>query len=1188
MSPIYPNRVLTFKLHFNTHTVFSIIKRVFILMAFPFVVMGQNFVQNPGFETHSALPTSVAQWNLATTWSNANSSSASPDYLHTSGTGMVQLPNSIFGTVSPHQGNAVMGMCMWHSTTSNFREYISQQLTAPLVTGTTYSLSFFITCGVPGGYGGVGIKNVQAHFSTAPINQSGYTPLGYTPLLSSTTMIYSNTWIPITFTFTAASPYTYFAIGNFLNDASTVTQTFNSTGSPSAYYFIDDVSLVVANNPVTITGLQTICSGNSTVLTGSGASTYTWLPGNITTNTISVSPTSTTTYTLLTGSGSATISTVATVTVDPAPSVTATTNGILNCATNTVALNSNLSSGTTYTWSGPGFSGSTNGQNAVATAAGSYTLKVTNAITGCTNIATTSVTQNTSVPSPTASATGSLTCSTTTVALNGAPSAGVTYTWSGPGFTGSVNGQNAVATAAGSYTLKVTDAVSSCSNMATTTVNQNTTVPSPTASTTGTLTCSATTVLLNGGPSAGVTYTWTGPSLNGSINGQSAVAGAAGSYTLKVTDAVNGCTNIATTSVSQNTATPSPTASVTGTLTCGTPTVLLNGSPSSGVTYTWTGPGFTGSTNGQNAVATTGGSYTLTVTDAVNGCTNTATATVAPNSTTLSPTASTTGTLTCSTTTLALNGTPSSAVTYTWTGPGIISGANTSSPVINLPGTYSMGVTDASGCSATATTSVLQNILAPTVTISSTVACGTSTVQLSATTSTNTVAYNWTAPATGALTSNSIFNPVASGTGVFTVVVTNTINGCSASGTTTLAASPVTLTLSVNNATICSGSSATLTATGNAASYSWSPAGSFSSSTGSSVTASPNATSVYTLTGTTGACSVAVEFTVVVIATPVISISSSTTTICTGSSATLQASGASSYTWAPASSLSSSTGNTVIANPAVTITYSVTGTNTAGLISCTSSQSVVITVMPKVNGLISPNEEICEGSYTTISASGGTVKWLPPTGLANPNDPVTKASPSVSTTYTALISASGLCPDSKTIDVTVNPKPAVNAGMDTTVIFGDSLVLAGTGDGTLMWTSGEFLTCNHCRNPLIIPADNSCYVLEAITDKGCANFDERCIKVDKQSAVYIPNTFTPNGDGVNDVFTVSGFGITDIELSIFDRWGALIFKTNDLIKGWDGKNKGVLCENGVYIYKAIIKTISMETEEKVGHVTLLK
>jgi gliding motility-associated-like protein len=260
-------------------------------------------VQNGGFENNSGFPSSVGQWSLATNWSNANSSSASPDYLHTSGSGIVQLPNSIFGNVNPFQGNAVMGLAMWYSNSSNFREYISQNLTTPLTVGSSYTFSFFISNGTPGNYGGTGIKNVQVDFSINPINQISSAPLGYTPLLNSGTMIYSNNWIPVTYTFIATAPYAFFAIGNFMDDANTVVQQFNATANPAAYYFIDEVSLTLnTGNNINIIGDSQICLGNSAILQASNSSVFEWAnslnPNIIIDNDsiLAVAPAITTTY----------------------------------------------------------------------------------------------------------------------------------------------------------------------------------------------------------------------------------------------------------------------------------------------------------------------------------------------------------------------------------------------------------------------------------------------------------------------------------------------------------------------------------------------------------------------------------------------------------------------------------------------------------------------------------------------------------------------------------------------------------------------------------------------------------------------------------------------------------------------------------------------------------------------------
>src|SRR5688572_3364217 len=111
-----------------------------LLLAGASDLTGQNLVNNPGFESYSALPTGAAQWNYATDWNNCLGT-GSPDYGHTSGSGYAALPNNYFATVYPHSGNALMGFILWHSL-GNFREYISVQLSSPLVPGLTYDVSF--------------------------------------------------------------------------------------------------------------------------------------------------------------------------------------------------------------------------------------------------------------------------------------------------------------------------------------------------------------------------------------------------------------------------------------------------------------------------------------------------------------------------------------------------------------------------------------------------------------------------------------------------------------------------------------------------------------------------------------------------------------------------------------------------------------------------------------------------------------------------------------------------------------------------------------------------------------------------------------------------------------------------------------------------------------------------------------
>lgn len=250
------------------------------LVSLSFRSAAQNLVSNPGFETYSALPTGAAQFNLATGWDNCNGGGSS-DYFHTMGTGIVQLPNCFIGTVFPNSGDACMGQAIYYNSPANFREYISSQLISPLVIGQTYNVSFYITNGITSGtYGGGGIAEISACFSTQPLTQPGTDPIAVTPQVTYGTMFYSYTWQLISMQFVADSAYQFFAIGNFSDDASTTYQQFDPCPNFGAYYFFDDVVVEIANAaPVAIFNAPNqICPGTCTNFTNlsQNATSYLW------------------------------------------------------------------------------------------------------------------------------------------------------------------------------------------------------------------------------------------------------------------------------------------------------------------------------------------------------------------------------------------------------------------------------------------------------------------------------------------------------------------------------------------------------------------------------------------------------------------------------------------------------------------------------------------------------------------------------------------------------------------------------------------------------------------------------------------------------------------------------------------------------------------------------------------------
>ena len=118
-----------------------------------------------------------------------------------------------------------------------------------------------------------------------------------------------------------------------------------------------------------------------------------------------------------------------------------------------------------------------------------------------------------------------------------------------------------------------------------------------------------------------------------------------------------------------------------------------------------------------------------------------------------------------------------------------------------------------------------------------------------------------------------------------------------------------------------------------------------------------------------------------------------------------------------------------------------------------------------------------------------------------------------------------------------------------------------------------------------------CLWLVVKNEYGCIDSVFKIIIIDEDVAVYIPNTFTPNDDNINDVFNVKGLGLKTegYYMQIFDRWGTLVYSTKDINKGWDGTVKGQKAADGVYIYSVkVIGDNGVGKKEFKGHVTLLK
>jgi len=273
-----------------------------------------------------------------------------------------------------------------------------------------------------------------------------------------------------------------------------------------------------------------------------------------------------------------------------------------------------------------------------------------------------------------------------------------------------------------------------------------------------------------------VTYNWSGPGIISGGNTSTANVNAAGTYTCTVTDPISGCTNTATVIVNSNTTPPTITAGNTLALNC----IITNGtinanSSTAGITYNWTGPGIVSGNTSSSPTVNAAGTYTVIVTDPSNGCTNSTTINVTKNDTIPNLTVGPPVTLSCYPDTITATST-TNGITYNWNGFGIIIGGNTSNAIINMPGTYTVIVTNpANGCTATGTV-VVNGTPLPVAGVNSsvTITLGDSTDLLA----TGGPSYNWI-PANAGLSCTNCANPIAkpNETTTYCVEVTDS-NGC--------------------------------------------------------------------------------------------------------------------------------------------------------------------------------------------------------------------------------------------------------------------------------------------------------------------------------------------------------------------------------------------------------------------------
>jgi gliding motility-associated-like protein len=382
--------------------------------------------------------------------------------------------------------------------------------------------------------------------------------------------------------------------------------------------------------------------------------------------------------------------------------------------------------------------------------------------------------------------------------------------------------------------------------------------------------------------------------------------------------------------------------------------------------------------------------------------------------------------------------------------------------------------------------------------------------------------------------------------------------------------------------TICSGQSTALSANGGIQ-YIWFPPEGLSASTGANVVAGPGETTTYTVAITTPEeCETTEAVTVTVVNNLPGGNVYDPLTICLGSQALLVAEDALTWSWSPSSSLTQPFSQSTAASPSDTTVYTVQMTNVCGI---GSSQITVNVITPGVE--VFGGGTICKGQFVGAWATGAeTFFWNPPAFAFPPNSPETQLSPPESMAFTVSGTDSSGCAAQDSVWVFVLPLPEVDAGPDQKYNFPGSAVLSGNAFGfDFTWSPASNLSCTECLTPRADPEAPSWYYLEVVDHNGCLNSDS--VFVRPYFPLWVPNTITPNNDGINDVFLATGINIEGFHLEIYDRWGNQIFIADDINDPWNGGLNGYFVQNDVYIWT--IEYDALEGRKKlVGHVNVIR
>ncbi len=955
----------------------------------------------------------------------------------------------------------------------------------------------------------------------------------------------------------------------------------------------------IASSPsVSCFGAATGTAAVNPLTGGSGSTWYNWTDGVMTQTTPIATGLTAGLYTVtvIDAITFCSLTQVFLITQPPGQSLTVTAQSPSACAGGSILLNASSSGGGgapyAYSWNGvPGNNTYTASQNF----GGNYIYTVTS--TDQNNCALNGTVATSFISNPVISVASISVCpfQQGTLTASGAS----TYTWNNFSQGNSLTDNPGVTTV---YT--VTGSSSTCSSSATASIIMKP-IPVPQL-TSNSPVCNGRS--LQFGASGGTSYLWSGPLNYTSALSLNAINPASppntGAYGVTVT-AANSCTAAGSISLTVN---PTPFITTSGSTVCVNQNIQLLANSIPGATFYWTGPQQFSSAqqNPQISNPSVGmsGQYNVTVTSAP-GCTNTGAAdvTVTPMPTPMF----TSNSPRCEGTTLNLFGYGGGS--YQWTGPANFS-SNQPNPVLTnvsaaAGGLYNLNVT-VGPCTALFSQQVTVNPLPSPQPMNTSPACETKSFALIATNPQNISSYIWFGPnAFYASTQSVVVSPAQkTHTGTYTLIVTDQ-NGCSNSATTAaqVLLNPV---LSVSTPTVCRYSKASIIASG-ADGYEWQGAWLLVSNSATAEIAAANnsGATVYTVTGTAvNGCTSVATASVFTWELPIASLSVSPgNTLCLNETLTLNGEGGVLYEWYGPSEVyfRGQQASLALSSFGYAGTYTLAVTDTSG---CRGSVSTEIVINPLPQGNLKGSRmaactPFCSdfGFYSTASdASRITSTWLLKQKRYEGDFKACFTLPGdypVIGFFTDTVTG---CANSATFVINAYPVPVADFSYLPLqpVENADEVSFTDNSSGEVLkpgtWYFGDNTEKSEGSKVWKLYIESGFYPVALITENkwGCSDTVVKTVKIEEDFNVFVPNVFTPNGDIHNQAFRPVTRGVKLYRLSVFNRWGNLVFESFDPEQGWDGTYKGAPCKSDVYSWKIDISGHHGQQKQLAGHVTLYR